>query len=91
VQERHIPKWDIYLFGALGTTEFNLMLHVTGTDVGRGYHREEGNATIGMRHFLVFLSLAYLPCPVFLNGVMMFNDLRTLTILHNLHHCPYTD
>jgi hypothetical protein len=23
--------------------------------------------------------------------VMMFNDLRTLTILHNLHHCPYTD
>jgi len=24
MQERHIPKWDIYLFGALGITEFNV-------------------------------------------------------------------
>ena len=62
-----------YLFGAIDSTEFNLMLHVTGTDVGRGYHREEGSATIGIRHLLVFLPLAYLPCPVLLGGVMTFN------------------
>ena len=84
------PSGIIYLFGALGIAEFNLMLHVTGTNVGRGYHREEGSATIGKRHLLVFLPLAYLPCPVLLSGVM-FNDLRILTILRNLNHCPHTD
>lgn len=66
------------------------MLHVTGTDVGRGYHREEGRATTEKRYLLVFLPLAYLPCPVLLSGVK-FNELRTLTILRNLHHCTYTD
>jgi hypothetical protein len=90
VQEWHIPNWDIYLFGALGMTEFNLMLHVTGTDVWRGYHREEGSATIRKKHLLAFLPLTYLPRPVLLSGVM-FNDLRTLTTLRNLRHCPYTD
>jgi hypothetical protein len=73
-----------YLFESLSITEFNLMLHVTGMDVGHGYHREEESATIGMRHLLVFLPLAYLPCSVLLGGVMMFNDLRILTILRNL-------
>ena len=63
------------------------MLHVTGTDVGRGNHREEGSPIIGKKHLLVFLPLAYLPCPVLLTGVM-FNVLRTLTISRNLHHCP---
>jgi len=58
------------LFGAFGITEFNLMLHVTGMDVGRGNHREEGSATVGKRHLLVFLPLAYLPHPVLLSGEM---------------------
>ena len=76
-------KSDIYQSGIFICLEplasQSLMLHVTGTDVGRGYHREEGRATAGKRHLLVFLPLTYLPRPVLLDGVM-FNDLCTLTI-----------